>query len=65
MTNSVYTTRPEAIDREIIPALGGFEEDFDIESIADEVLDCDKDGYWVKASVEEFYEIAAMHDKTA
>lgn len=65
MTNSNYSTRTEAIEMEILPALGDFADDFDIEAIADEVLDSDKDGYWMNVNIHEFYEIAAKHDKNA
>ena len=64
MTNSVYSTRAEAIELEVLPALGEFAENFDIDALADEVLGHDKDGYWVKASVGEFYEAAEKYDLT-
>lgn len=58
-----YSTRTEAIDCEIIPALGEFWRDYDIEALASEVLDVDRNGYWVCVSEEEFYELAAAHDR--
>ena len=63
MSNSVWSTRTEAIEREIIPALGDYVDDFDIDGLADEVLDSDKDGYWCNVSPEQFFEIAAKYDK--
>lgn len=35
---TLYTTRQEAIEQAIAPALGEFGEDYDIDAIADEVL---------------------------
>ena len=63
MSNSVWSTRAEAIEREIIPALGDYVDDFDIDGLADEVLDSDQDGYWCCVSPERFFEIAAKYDK--
>lgn len=65
MTNSVYATRQDAIELEIMPALGDFADDFDIDAIADEALDSDSSGYWIRVSPEEFYKIASKYDREA
>ena len=36
---TAYATLAEAIEREILPALGGYAEDFDVRAIADDVLE--------------------------
>ena len=38
---NAYATEDEAIEREIVPALGEYVGDFDIEAIADRVLEFD------------------------
>lgn len=70
MTNqqSTYTTRTEAIDREIIEpieAAGSPVQDaaaeYNIDAIADAVLDDHAHGYACKVTAEQFWEIVAAH----
>ena len=62
-----YATRQEAIDREItdsIDAGDAHSEDYDLDAIADEVIDRDEDGrYYVKADFDAFWAAVAKHDK--
>ena len=63
-----YTTRTEAIDREIIEAIEatGVVEDahaeFDIDAIADEVLGDYEDGYALTVTTDEFWDAVAKHE---
>ena len=66
MNNDTYTTRSEAIQSIIIDALevgeliATAEIDYDIELIADQILDTDERGrYFQTVDVEEFWEIVA------
>ena len=55
-----YTTRSEAIYREIIEAIEAGDatrEEYDIEAIADAVLGDYEDGFACKVTPEEFWEI--------
>lgn len=38
--NTKYTTWTEVIEREIIPALGQYVDDFDVDAIAEAVIEC-------------------------
>ena len=69
----VYPTIQEAIEREILPALGGYAEDFDVRAIADDVFEyvtpeddrgrvrVDRAGFVLKVGVLEFWEVAFSH----
>ena len=59
-----YTTRDEAIDREIREPLGEYVDDFDIDAIADVYLLDYEDGYEPKPDAD-LWEIAERNDKTA
>ena len=62
-----YTTRADAIQREIIDPLSASEfplTDWDIDAIADEVLGDYEDGYASRVSAEEFWNIVRKHDRT-
>lgn len=63
------STRPEAIERFIVPALGDFVDDFDLDAIADEVLEYDEQDqrYYNKFQDDDdaFYDAVSRHDKTA
>lgn len=73
MTTTVHTTRRDAIQREIAPALVEHGGDFDVEGMADDMLEWvsprDKDGnqvasrtgYVLREDVD-FWEVAARHD---
>lgn len=69
MSTKVYTTRTEAITREIIEAIEatGVVEDahagYDIDAIADEVLGDYEDGYAPTVTHDEFWDAVAKHDK--
>lgn len=55
-----YTTRDEAIRREIIEAIesdGAHSDQYDIDAIADRVLGGYEDGYALKVGIDEFWEI--------
>ena len=70
----VYPTIQEAIEREILPALGGYAEDFDVRAIADDVFEyvtpeddrgrvrVDRAGFVLKVGVLEFWEVAFSHE---
>ena len=62
---TTYTTRNEAIEREILPALTGYESDYDIDAIADEVIGDYENGYAIQVTEDEFWGIVAKHDLTA
>ena len=62
--NSGYTTRDEAIAREITEPLAEFAADFDIDAIADEYLQGGDGGYEPKPGAD-LWDIAQRHDKTA
>ena len=67
MTTRTYTTRTEAINREIIEPLqaSGYPvTDWDTDTIADKVLSGHEDGYALKVTDAEFWEIVAQHDTT-
>jgi hypothetical protein len=56
-----FTTRQDAIEQLIIPALDEFVGDHDIEAIADEVLGDYDQGYAQQVDTDEFWEIVARH----
>ena len=70
----VYPTIQEAIEREVLPALGGYAEDFDVRAIADDVFEyvtpeddrgrarVDRAGFVLKVGVLEFWEVAFSHE---
>ena len=62
---SSYTTRDEAIQIEIVEALGTEAADHDVEAIAAEVLDTEGEGtqyrYIVAVDADEFWTIVAKH----
>lgn len=63
-----YTTRTEAITREIVEAIEatGVVEDahaeYDIDAIADAVLGDYEDGYALTVTTDEFWDIVARHE---
>ena len=62
---STYTTRDEAITREIVTAIeaGGVatRDEYDIDAIADEVLGDYTEGYALKVDADEFWTVVARH----
>ncbi|MBW1600917.1 hypothetical protein JJV70_02120 [Streptomyces sp. JJ66] len=72
-----YTTLADVIDQAIVPALGEYGSDYDIEAIAREthtwVIDTDSDGnellntggFEQTVSDDEFWAIAEKHDTSA
>lgn len=56
-----YTSRNEAIAREITDALGTEAENFDIDAIADETLDSFEHGYRFTVDPETFWVIVERH----
>lgn len=58
-----YTTRYEAVEHEVLEALGDAVEDFDIIRIADELIDhIDGLGYFCMVEPAEFWEIVQRYD---
>lgn len=78
---ATYTTRQDAIQAEIIPALGDHATDYDTDGIADELLTwhaaideqgtehVQQSGFQVKPQYSDdpdaFWSLAAKHDRTA
>ena len=55
-----YTTRDEAIGREIVEAIesdGEHSDQYDIDAIADRVLGDHEEGFALKVGIDEFWEI--------
>lgn len=60
-----YITRQDAIEQEIIPALGEFADQYDIEAIADDALTYVAGHGFDVAQDEEFWRIVERHDISA
>ena len=61
---TTYTTRNEAIDREIIEPLGEYANEHDIDAIADEVLTTTGEGIAYRYTLREdvdFWDVVAQH----
>lgn len=61
---TAYTTRNEAIDREIIAPLGEYADQHDIDAIADEVLTTTGEGIYYRYTLRDdvdFWDIVAQH----
>ena len=57
---STYTTRTEAIQREIIDPINSGDAnatEFNIDAIADEVIDCENGAYYCTVDPDEFWEV--------
>lgn len=66
MEKATYTTREEAIEREIIGVIEAGDatsEDYDIEAIADAVIGDYEDGYALKVEESDFWDIVANNAK--
>lgn len=66
MEKATYTTREEAIEREIIEVIeagDAISEAYDIEAIADAVIGDYEDGYALKVDVSDFWDIVANNVK--
>lgn len=64
MDKRTYATRDEAIEREIIVAIEAGEasrDEYDIDSIADEVLGDYAQGFALRVGPEAFWEVVARH----
>lgn len=60
-----YTTRDEAITREIVEAIEAGEarrDEYDIDAIADRVLGDYEEGFALKVDTDEFWEIVAENE---
>lgn len=60
-----YTTRDEAIRREIIEAIesdGVHSDQYDIDAIADRVLGGHEEGYALTVGIDEFWEIVTENE---
>ena len=65
MEKATYSTRTEAIEREIIEAIEAGDakaEDYNIDAIADVVIGSYEDGYALKVDESEFYGIVADNE---
>lgn len=60
---NAYTTRTEAIEREVIAPLGEHADQHDIDAIIDKVIAFDlwNHDYYCKVNAEEFWAIAKTH----
>ena len=56
-----YTTNGDVISYEVVPALGEFVDDFDVEAIAREAFEY-VDGAFVQREDVDFWEVAKAHD---
>lgn len=66
MEKATYTTREEAIEREIIEVIeagDAISEDYDIDAIADAVISDYEDGYTLKVEESDFWGIVADNAK--
>ena len=66
MSHTYYNTRTEAIAREIIEPIEAGDakaSEYDIDAIADRVLGGHADGYALKVTEEEFWDIVAENQK--
>lgn len=66
METATYTTREEAIEREIIEVIEAGDatsEDYDIDAIADAVISDYEDGYVLKVDESDFWGIVADNAK--
>lgn len=66
MEKATYTTREEAIDREIIEVIEAGDatsEDYDIEAISDAVIGDYEDGYALKVEESDFWSIVVDNAK--
>lgn len=66
MSHTYYNTRTETIAREIIEPIeagGAKASEYDIDTIADRVLGGHADGYALKVTEEEFWDIVAENKR--
>ena len=63
--SKTYTTRNEAIEREIVEALGEYADGFDIEAIAERVIESRGDctGFYCTVTSDEFWAIVPECEK--
>lgn len=61
---NVFTTKTEAIDQYIIPALGDFADDYDTDGIFSEAFEYSEDerGFVLSIDEDDFYDVAAKYD---
>lgn len=59
-----YTSIQDVIDYEVVPALGEFADEYDVEEIAHELFEY-VDGYFERRYDVSFWEVAQAHDLTA
>ncbi len=64
MKMAKYTTIADVISYEVVPALGEFVDDFDVEAIAREAFEY-VDGAFVQREDVDFWEVAKKHDTKA
>lgn len=65
MNTETFTTKTDALDRIILPALGEWAEDHDVDAIFDEAFEFDTaaQAFYQSATEEEFWEIVERHAK--
>ena len=76
--SQTFITRTEAIEQLIIPALGDYGNDYDIEAIADEVLAYNEaygeeanvyrlndQGFYLCVDIDEFWKVVEKYDLTS
>ncbi|WP_106848260.1 hypothetical protein [Blastococcus sp. Marseille-P5729] len=63
--STTYVTRTVAIQRAIIEPLTGRVADYDIEAIADRIIEHTEHGYVCPVEPDEFWQIASEHDLSA
>ena len=56
-----FATKTDAIEQSILPALGEYADDFDIDGIFDDCFTYE-DGYFVPREGVDFWEVAEKHD---
>lgn len=63
LPRAYYTSRQEAIAREVADRLGSLVDDYNIEAIADDVLGDSDEGYAMLHNTETFWEMASVHQR--
>lgn len=59
-----YTTKTDALEREVLPALGDWAEDYDLDELFDRLFYYDEGARGFKMRDVDFWETAAACDKT-
>lgn len=64
MTTKTFTTKGEAVCRLLVPALGEYAGHYDLDGLADSVLDFDADRrvFFQSVTTDEFWEVVPQHE---